>query len=284
MKYIWLLSVLLLISLETQCQQERTLFQFSTPLHLSLKDTSKHIKVMQLARKGNFGVGTFPRIGDELIALNGEYYLSKANGRVYPATPAMKAPFAVVGNFKPEKTLAVTEDLDLPALKRFLDQSIDNKNHVQAIHIEGTFRSISLRSLPDQVPAIRLEDEKRVDKQALDLRLQQGSLVGFRYPEHMSRFNTPGYHFHFIDSSRKVGGYVIALQTGISRVEIDNLEAIKIKCTPSSSILKADAFSITILTFPMITTDHIRRIDPLLMFRTMADNLPQKLAIAHGLY
>ena len=229
MKGIQLLFIGLLLSLSCHSKENGSLFQFSKPSHLLGSEGSGRVSIMQLARKGNFGLGTFEQTGNELIAIYGEYYQSKANGRVYPAKPAMKTPFAIVSNFQPEQKITVTEDLDLTALKQFLDKAIEQKNCIQAIHIEGTFRNISLRSLPEQLPAIRLESDSKTDRQTMDLRLQQGSLVGFRYPDHLAEFNAPGYHFHFIDSSRKMGGYVLALQTGKSKAEIDNLDSIQLK-------------------------------------------------------
>ena len=58
----------------------------------------------ELARHGDFGLGTFRRPGRRNDRPGRGFYQIKADGRVYPVTGAMKTPFAEVTFFKPGRT------------------------------------------------------------------------------------------------------------------------------------------------------------------------------------
>ena len=72
------------------------LFQTSTLQALMAGVYDGDLNFQELARHGDFGLGTFDALDGEMIALDGAFYQIRADGRVYPVTGAMKTPFAVV--------------------------------------------------------------------------------------------------------------------------------------------------------------------------------------------
>ncbi|MGI9282300.1 MAG: acetolactate decarboxylase [Endozoicomonas sp.] len=224
---LWLLS-LCLISVSALSQERQQLFQYSTINSLLEGNYDGHFPLQKLARKGNFGLGTFDRLNGELIAVDGLFYQIDADGKAHLATPDMKTPFAMVNHFTSELSQPLKESLELEALSQYLDTLITRKNHIQAIRIDGTFRKITVRSIPAQnKPYRKLAEVNAKDQTYFHYKNLQGTLVGYRFPDYMGNLNIPGYHFHFIDANRKFGGHVLSVLTGKGKVEIDNLPQFK---------------------------------------------------------
>jgi len=49
----------------------------------------------------------------------------------------------------------------------------------------------------------------------------EGAIVGFRCPAFVKGINVPGYHFHFIDEDRSVGGHLLECNIRNAQVGID---------------------------------------------------------------
>ena len=175
----------------------------------------------ELARHGNFGLGTFDALDGEMTALDGAFFQATADGRVTPVDPAMKTPFAVMIFFDPTLSLEIDSEMDLATLSAALDQAVPSKNIFYAIKCPGRFDRLRLRSVPRQAkpyPSL----VKVVENQPIfDHEDREGSLVGFRFPDYAQGLNVPGYHLHFLSNDRSVGGHVISFATREARVEID---------------------------------------------------------------
>jgi len=60
-----------------------------------------------------------------------------------------------------------------------------------------------------------------------------GTLVGFRSPAFVEGLNVPGYHFHFIDAERKVGGHLLECRLRTGTAEIDVTPAFEVRLPQS---------------------------------------------------
>ncbi|WP_079253758.1 acetolactate decarboxylase [Endozoicomonas arenosclerae] len=223
----WLLS-LCILPLAAMGQERQQLFQYSTINSLLDGNYDGHFPLQKLARKGNFGLGTFDKLDGELIAVDGLFYQINADGKAHLASPDMKTPFAVVNQFTSELSQPMKENLDLGGLGQYLDSLITRKNHIQAIRIDGTFKKLTVRSIPAQKkPYRKLAEVNATDQVYFHYKNLQGTLIGYRFPDYMGNLNIPGYHFHFIDANRKFGGHLLSLQTSKGKIEIDNLPQFK---------------------------------------------------------
>ena len=88
-----------------------TLFQTSTIDALLDGNYDGDISFAELEANGDFGLGTFDALDGEMVALDGNYYQIRADGRAYPVDGQMKTPFAVVTFFEPalSETLGMAE-------------------------------------------------------------------------------------------------------------------------------------------------------------------------------
>ena len=73
-----------------------TLFQTSTIDALLSGNYEGDVSFAELQARGDFGLGTFDALDGEMIALDGDFYQVKADGRAYGVDKRLKTPFAVV--------------------------------------------------------------------------------------------------------------------------------------------------------------------------------------------
>jgi len=162
-----------------------------------------------LAKYGNFGIGTFNGLDGEMLALNGKFYQLKSNGVAYRVDTSEKTPFAVVTFFKPEIKQKLKKGLTYKEFKKRQLKYIDSPNVFYAIQIEGKFKSLRVRSIPKQIkPYAELKDVVKQQK-VYDFKHVNGTIVGFYCPSYTKGINVPGFHFHFINEAKTAGGHVL---------------------------------------------------------------------------
>jgi acetolactate decarboxylase len=229
MRYIWslLLATMLLggaaLGYRPVEEHRDTLFQASTISALLIGVFDGEMTFRELKEHGDFGLGTLNGLDGEMIALDGRFYQIRTDGIARLIDGAAKTPFAVVKQFRADRTVPLVGPADLAQLGQYLDRSIPTRNVFHAIRIDGRFRSMTTRSVPRQslpYPPL-VEATKR--QQVFTFRDVQGTMVGFRTPEWMSAVNVPGYHFHFLTADRKSGGHVLACELERATAALDDV-------------------------------------------------------------
>ncbi len=166
-----------------------------------------------LAHYGNFGLGTFDAVNGEMIALDGHFYRIDANGNAHAVNPDMKTPFSVVTHFKEVEKQPLHAFNDLVSLQEHICGFFNSNNIIYALRIEGNYSNVKVRSEHPQPAGHRPLNETISEVQAkFTFHEIDGTMVGFWFPEYMKAINVPGFHFHFIDTARKVGGHLFDLQ------------------------------------------------------------------------
>ena len=125
--------------------------------------------------------------------------------------------------------LPLPKGLDFSGLNAHLDGLVAGRNDFQAIRIDGTFPSLTVRSEPKQtLPYRPLAEVIKEQQVVFELSDVQGTLVGFRVPDYAAALNVPGYHFHFLTDDRRRGGHVLDIETGEGTIQIDEIRSITI--------------------------------------------------------
>lgn len=182
------------------------------------------IRFDALAHYGDFGIGTFDAVNGEMIALDGYFYRIDAEGKAHIVAPQMKTPFALVTHFKPTNTYTLDRVNDFSALEEQIGSLLESRNIIYAIRLKGDFASIDVRSEHPQPQGHKPLSETISQVQTnFALKDASGTLVGFWFPEYMRAINVPGFHFHFLDTSRKAGGHLFDLQLRQGTLEIMTL-------------------------------------------------------------
>ena len=166
--------------------------------------------VGDILKYGDFGLGTYDKVDGEMIVCDGVCYHAASNGKLDIASTEQKTPFAVVSKFNAQKTVPVS-NLTFSELEQFLATHLISQNIAYAIKVTAHFRQISLRSEAcATTPKSRLSELLPKIQEKFTYDSISGVLVGVWYPHYMSNLNVPGFHFHFVDDKRTLGGHIFA--------------------------------------------------------------------------
>jgi len=177
------------------------------------------ISVNELKQHGNLGIGTVHQLDGELIMLDGEVYHVKSDGLVYVVPDQAVIPFASVVDFRNPVKFPLKNISDFNTFIERMKLEFPNPNTIMAFRIHGKFRMVKTRSVPKQEKPYRALAEVTKTQPEFLLKDVDGFLVGFRLPAYVKGINVPGWHLHFIDDNKKVGGHVLAFDLEAADIE-----------------------------------------------------------------
>jgi acetolactate decarboxylase len=216
--------LLLTISLVQAQSSSSTLFQYSAINALLAGVYEGDMTIAQLAKKGDTGLGTINHIDGELIAIDGQFFAIKADGKAHRLPTTEKTPFAVMAFIDHAAEYSLASQASVEALEHSLDDKISAKNSFQLIRIDGEFEQLTVRSEPKQSPPYRpLVEVMKEQQVSFELNNVNGSMIGFRTPDYITGVNVPGYHFHFISDDHSRGGHVLKLSFNGGQLRLKTL-------------------------------------------------------------
>jgi acetolactate decarboxylase len=175
----------------------------------------------ELSKHGDFGLGTFDKLDGEMIVVDGIVYQIASDGSVHRPSAAVTTPFAAVTTFDKDITAAIPKEMDLPALKGYLDSMLPSKNVFYAIRIDGTFPEVRTRSVPRQSKPYQRLTSVVEHQPEFEFTNVKGTIVALRCPYYVKGVNVPGYHMHFITADRKRGGHILDCTVKAGVVTLD---------------------------------------------------------------
>lgn len=196
------------------------------------------ISVQELKKHGDFGVGTLDALDGEMVALDHAFYQIQPDGKARRLQGKDTSPFATVTFFEAGEEFMPSQTMDLKALTVFLDEKLPSENLIYAIKIEGKFPSLKVRSAARQKKPFPVLTEAIREQKVFVLKDQEGTLVGFRFPSYALGVNVPGYHFHFLNKDKALGGHVLDLQGEEIHIQIDKSHAFSMELPESEEFLK----------------------------------------------
>ena len=225
-----------------------TLFQTSTIEALLDGNYEGYVTFAELEERGDFGLGTFDALDGEMIALDGDFYQVRADGRAYAVDKQSKTPFAVVTFFEPDLLRPLTTTVDFATLCSYLDQIVEDRAVCNAVRIDGYFDYVKTRSVPRQNKPFPPLVEVVKHQPTFELHDIRGSLAGFRFPDPVGGLNVAGYHFHFISEDRRVGGHLLECRIVRGELRIDHEAGLQLELpagvdVPSMTAAKKDALN-----------------------------------------
>ena len=196
------------------------------------------MSVHDLAKHGDFGFGTLDALDGEMIVLDHAFYQIKPDGKVRLLTDKDTSPFATMTFFEAGRKFAPGQAMDFKALTAFLDKNLPSGNLIYALKIEGKFHSLKVRSAARQKKPFPVLTEAIKAQKVFELKDQEGTLVGFRFPPFAEGVNVPGYHFHFLSRDKTLGGHVLDLQGEDLRVQTDESHGFAMQLPENEEFLK----------------------------------------------
>ncbi|MEX0768808.1 MAG: acetolactate decarboxylase [Microthrixaceae bacterium] len=174
----------------------------------------------ELARHGDFGLGTVQHLDGEMLCVDGDFLQVQSDGSVHSIDPEMLTPFAVMCRFEPEASYTLSSLLSWEDLQQQF-QRISNDDFIQAFRIEAVLDWVSLRSVPRQYPPYPPLSEVTQMQTSWRVEHVSGTIIGFRFPAVLQGIEVAGIHLHFISEDRSVGGHVtdLLLKSGILSIQ-----------------------------------------------------------------
>jgi len=125
------------------------LFQVSAFNSFSSGQYTGYVTFNELAKHGDFGIGTVNGLDGEMIALDGKFYQIPFDGNPVQISSSTLTPYATVTFFEADQTLQVS-DLTYAELTEYINQSLPSADAIYAIKVSGTFDYAKTRSVPNQ--------------------------------------------------------------------------------------------------------------------------------------
>jgi acetolactate decarboxylase len=207
--------------LQSQVGSRETVFQVAAFKPFAEGEYAGITTFAELAKHGDFGLGTLDGLDGEMVAVNGVFYQIPTDGIPRQITSTEETPFAIVTFFDADQTLQVADAMNYSELKTYIDQNISPENAMYAIKIHGIYDYAQTRSVPKQTepyPNLTAVIENQVIFPLNDV---TGTIAGFRLPSYMNEINVAGYHCHFITDDETAGGHVLDCIVRNATIEID---------------------------------------------------------------
>lgn len=200
---------------------KETLFQVAAFKTFAQGDYDGTITYAELAKRGDFGIGTLNGLDGEMVALNVVFYQIPTDGNPVQISSEAKTPFAVVTFFEADQTFHVAGAMNYSELTAYIDQILVPENAMYAIKVHGVYDYAKTRSVPVQTEPYPTLTEVIAHQVIFTLNNVTGTTAGFRLPSYMEGINVAGYHFHFITDDEAAGGHLLDCIVRNATIEID---------------------------------------------------------------
>lgn len=244
MKRIATFLFLLFVSLSVFAQEgiKQRAVQYSTYDALSAGLYDGGIRLSELRKYGDMGLGTFENLDGEMVYLDGTFFQIRVDGSVFNVGDEVKSPFATVCYFKQDTEIPVKSDKTFEQIKKEVLDNLPSKNAIYAIRIEGRFKTMTTRSVPAQKPPfVPLAEVVKTQQKTKKVLRMRGDIVGYFFPNYMAPICIEGLHMHFLTWDKKSGGHVLdfVMESGVIRIgELKEFLLIM----PQTSAFKSFAF------------------------------------------
>lgn len=194
----------------------------------------------ELKKHGDFGLGTFNRLDGEMVAIDGIFYQIDSDGKVSIAEDSMKSPFAIVTFFDSNERLIPDSQLSCEELKKYIENSLPEKNIFYAIKVSGEFEYVKTRSVQAQEKPYPPISQAVKEQSEFDLNNIKGTIAGYWFPVFIQGVSQSGFHFHFISEDRQSGGHVLECKTKNIVIDVDHIRDFQIDLADTEDFNNAD--------------------------------------------
>jgi|GEM_PF-1913591 len=219
--------------------------QFYSVHTVKNKIFSGDVKIDDVLAAGDFGIGTFNQINGEMVAIDGNVYRTKSDGSAEKIVDTSeKTPYSIMTHFKSEKEETISNMPLVDVISR-LDQLRENSERdILAVKVSGDFTWVRSRAPDLTPPPYKDLGELIADQLSTTFNDISGDVVGFYTPEYLGALGVPGYHLHFIDSSRSHGGHMQDLFVKEGSISIQKMSELRIH-NPGGEVQEAEYEALT---------------------------------------
>ena len=199
----------------------------------------ERIPYSEIKKHGDFGLGTFDSLDGEMVMLDGNIYQITSDGRVHLQDDSAHTPFACVTFYQPAAHDELISASNYEEFLAWLEGLLPSPNIFYAIHIEGAFSFIKVRSVPKQdcyKPLVEVTKTQPV----FEYKDIQGTLSGFFTPSFLSSLSVPGLHLHLLSSDFQQGGHLLECRTEGVQAGVQFINSVELDLPMSLDYLTLD--------------------------------------------
>lgn len=185
-----------------------TLFQHGTLALLVPGLLKGTMKMGELLKHGDTGIGTGEGLDGEVIILGSTAYHIHATGDVTTVSNSFRMPFANA-HFARYVPLAEFENVDEADLNKQMVSLSCAVNTFFSVEIHGTFSNIRTRAAVQSKPPYQTLAETSKNQSVFTRDRIDGTLLGCYSPQLFEGATVGGFHHHFISDDHKFGGHVL---------------------------------------------------------------------------
>lgn len=219
---------------------QSTLFQVGA--HTALLHGVYHgeFTVGELAKHGDFGLGTLDGINGEMAAFDGVFYKIQEDGKMRVVEPHEITPFANVTFFKPTEQHNIQDIKNVTELSEIISSKLSNKNVPHAIRFDTHCDYVNFSIVRGQKKPYPPITEVQKTKIISTMNNVAGIMVGFWIPKYMSPTAKAGLHLRFVTSERTTGGQLHDIIMKHATIHLQPLHKIEIYLPFLDDFAKAD--------------------------------------------
>lgn len=212
----------------------------SAPLVAILEGIFKsRLTLAELSAHGDTGLGTFDDLDGEMILLDGEFFQVRADGKAYRPSPDTRTPFACVTRFRGDTSDEERGRFAWEEFEELLSRTIPSPNMIYSLRVDARFERVKVRSVPKQECPKPLVEIAR-EQPTFEHRDLSGTLIGFYNPPFIVPVNAPGFHLHFIDEDRTVGGHLLSCDLVDPVIRIQHVPSMRLGLPMNIDYLTAE--------------------------------------------
>ncbi|QWT23000.1 acetolactate decarboxylase [Subtercola sp. PAMC28395] len=190
----------------------------------------------QVLAAGGFGIGCGHALNGELVFVDGEIFRCTSDGSVSRVDESERVPFAEVSVFAPTLStpLGGSGPLDRTGFESLVASLLPSRNLFYAIRVDGDFDRMLVREPIRQHHPFRPLLEVMQTQNENELGRTSGSLVGFWAPSIYQGISVAGFHLHYLDEGRSVGGHSLdyAISSGTLTMQAMSSLTVRLPHTP----------------------------------------------------
>ena len=184
------------------------------------------LSINELLKHGDMGIGTFDELNGELIVLDGKAYQSRQDGIFSIASDHQKVAYALVGSFQEDETITFNNKLSASEVKEKILTHLDSRNTFSMFRIDGEFENVHVRTvIKQEKPYPRLINATK-DQLEFNIDKCKGTIVGFYIPELYLGVSGSGFHLHFINDEKNLGGHLLNFTLNYGKIKCQVAENI----------------------------------------------------------
>jgi len=195
--------------------------------------------IADIKQKGDFGLGCSDGLTGEVIIECCHFLEAKGHKQLRKMADTEQLPFAQITTFTPDKTVNI-QNVNKDNLYQQLTNYTLLDNIFLAIKIEGTFNTLKIRRPNDNGKLYTNALEVAANQIIDDLTNIKGTLIGFWTPKFFQNISVAGFHLHFIDTEKTVGGHVIDFSLSKGQLAYEVKSSIHIELSDKDTYLKHD--------------------------------------------